>query len=161
MTSMDPEERAPGRNPPYPVQTIRHRYETVLGGVTDELQPWQVGVNRTALQANTDLVPQQDQVHVLENPPEKPRPLLTREVYTLVALDGSHPAALELSPNGEAVFSAHALDEITLDHPMAEAERGMRLVINATLSRRWGGNAREWFEGLVESAFADPGPRRS
>lgn len=143
------------RGPPYPVQPIRHRYVTRLGGVCDDLEPWQIGVNREALERNTDLVPFEDEVHVMGGD-DGPRPLFTRDLFTVVPLDEGRPRAQDLSPGGQAVFSTHAFDEHTRDHPVGGADEGLPIVMNATLSRRWPGDAPDWADDMVARRL-DPG----
>jgi hypothetical protein len=141
--------------PPYPLQPIRHRYVTRLGGMSEDLEPWQVGVRREALEQNTDLVPFEDEVHVLGGD-EDPRPLFTRDLFTVVPLDETRPRAQGMSPAGQAVFSTHAFDDHTRDHPMGGAEEGLPIVMNATLSRRWSGDDPDWSDDLVARRL-DPG----
>jgi hypothetical protein len=49
---------------PYPVETIKHWYVTVIGGQSAELKPNQVGVNMEALAENTDIIPNEDTIMI-------------------------------------------------------------------------------------------------
>ena len=47
---------------PYPVETLKHWYVTVVGGKSADLKPNQIGVNLEALAENTDIVPFKEEI---------------------------------------------------------------------------------------------------
>src|SRR5437879_13822050 len=68
-----------------------------------ELEPFQVGINREALETNTSLDPSTDRVRVTVLGRVR-RPLLLDRFFEVVPLDDRHPEALQRSPMREAVF---------------------------------------------------------
>src|SRR3989442_2579332 len=89
-----------------------------------QLEPFQVGINREALETNTSLDPSTDRVRVTVLGRVR-RPLLLDRFFEVVPLDERHPAALRRSPMGEAVFpegddvfrpreSPHAGDDVVI-----------------------------------------------
>ena len=45
---------------PYPIETLKHWYVAPIGGMSVDLKPGQIGLNKEALADNTDLVPYQE-----------------------------------------------------------------------------------------------------
>ena len=85
------------------METVRDWYVTVCGGWSSELEFHQIGINRAAIERNTSLDPETDQVRVtLLGEPRGP--VLLDRLFEVVPLDGRYPRALERSPIGEAVF---------------------------------------------------------
>ncbi len=117
---------------PYPVETIKHWYVTVVGGQSADLKPNQVGVNIEALAENTDIVPNEDTVMIskLEG---RGMPLLMKKYFTVVPLDEHSPDALLKSPIGEVVFPSQIKKEWFLE----PVEIGESVVLNNVLSQRY------------------------
>src|SRR3989475_11469026 len=85
---------APGNPAPtFPVETLRHWYVTPFGGMSPELEPFQVGINREALETNTSLDPSTHPVAVTVLG-RAPQPLLLDRFFEVVPLDERHPEAL-------------------------------------------------------------------
>jgi len=89
--------------PTLPVETLRDWYVTICGGWSSDLRLDQIGINRSALKANTSLDPATDRVRVTILGHVR-RPLLMDRFFEVVPLDEGHPNALRHSPIGEAVF---------------------------------------------------------
>src|SRR3989442_3125593 len=104
LASVQGKRGAPGNPAPtFPVETLRHWYVTPFGGMSVELEPFQVGINREALETNTSLDPSTDRVRVTVLGRVR-RPLVLDRFFEVVPLDERHPEALRRSPMGEAVF---------------------------------------------------------
>src|SRR5256885_799560 len=104
FSSVQGKRGAPGNPAPtFPVETLRHWYVTPFGGMSVELEPFQVGINREALETNTSLDPSTDRVRVTVLGRVR-RPLVLDRFFEVVPLDERHPEALRRSPMGEAVF---------------------------------------------------------
>ena len=86
------------------METLRHWYVTPFGGTSPDLDLSQVGILRDALELNTRLDPTVDRVRVSVVGHGRLRPLLMDRFFEVVALDETHPDALEHSPMGEAVL---------------------------------------------------------
>ena len=86
------------------METLRHWYVTPFGGTSPDLGLSQVGILRDALELNTRLDPIVDRVRVSVVGHGRLRPLLMDRFFEVVALDETHPDALEHSPMGEAVL---------------------------------------------------------
>ncbi|MDM7934997.1 MAG: hypothetical protein QUS08_06360 [Methanothrix sp.] len=119
---------------PYPIEALRHWYIAPIGGVSNDLEPGQIGVNREALADNTDLVPYQDRVSLSRLDGGLSRPLFAKKYFEVVPLDDRSPDALSKSMMGEAVL------------PVREAQRrgaletfkvGDLVVMNGVLSQRY------------------------
>lgn len=117
---------------PYPVETVKHWYVTVVGGQSSDLRPNQVGVNMGALAENTDIVPNEDTVMIskLEG---RGMPLLIKKYFTVVPLDENSPDALLKSPIGEVVLSAQVRKEWFLE----PIKIGESVVLNNVLSQKY------------------------
>ena len=117
---------------PYPVETIKHWYVTVVGGQSADLKQDQVGVNLEALAQNTDIVPNEDTVMIskLEG---RGMPLLVKKYFTVVPLDENSPDALLKSPIGEVVFPGQIKKEWFLE----PVRIGESVVLNNVLSQRY------------------------
>src|SRR5947209_18917544 len=104
FSSVQGKRGAPGNlAPTFPVETLRHWYVTPFGGMSVELEPFQVGINREALETNTSLDPSMDRVRVTVLGRVR-RPFLLDRFFEVVPLDERHPEALRRSPMGEGVF---------------------------------------------------------
>ena len=95
---------APGDPAPaFPVETLRHWYVTPFGGRSPELDLFQIGINREAIEKNTSLDPGMDRVRVTILGHLR-RPVLLDRFFEVVPLDERHPDAFRHSPMGEAVL---------------------------------------------------------
>lgn len=121
------------RGPAWPITPVRDRYVTPFGGVSWELEPFQIGVSESALKANTTLAGE-ERVIVAPIPEQGKRPLYTRAEYVVVPLKEDRPDALERGKHGEAVFSTYELDQ---DAPslLQSLAPGTPVTLNATLAR--------------------------
>jgi len=88
---------------PYPVETLKHWYVTIVGGESLDLKPNEIGVNRCALAENTDIVPYEDNV-LVSKLGGRGTPLFTKKYFTVVPLDEASPDASFKSPQGEVVL---------------------------------------------------------
>jgi hypothetical protein len=118
---------------PYPVETTRHAYLTLLGGFSAELAEDAIGLHRQALAENTDLQPG-DRVTIKTRDEGQPVPFIKRPAYRVTPLDFETPDAFLHSTEGQAVLPAAAPRE---GHPgVEEAEDGIELVINGVIAAR-------------------------
>ena len=92
-----------GDAPALPIETLRHWYLTVCGGMSSELGFGQIGINQEAVTRNTELDPATDRVRVTVLGRQR-MPLLMDRTFEIVPLDRRRPEALDRSPQGEAVF---------------------------------------------------------
>ncbi|MCX9012507.1 MAG: hypothetical protein OIN66_15490 [Candidatus Methanoperedens sp.] len=120
---------------PYPVETLKHWYVTIVGGQSAELKPNQIGVNREALAENTDIVPYEDNVLVSKLENNTPQPLFTKEYFTVVPLDETSPDASSKSPKGEVVLPV--LGEKQRDWLLEPLRIGEPVILNNVLSQRF------------------------
>ena len=98
---------------PYPIETLRHWYVSPFGGHSSEIEEGQVGLNREAVAANTDIDVLHDRVSVgVLGESRDARPAFLRERFEVVPLDATRPEALELSPAGEVVLPEDAWDTV-------------------------------------------------
>ncbi len=136
---------------PYPVETIKHWYVTVVGGQSLDLKPNQVGVNMEALAENTDIVPNEDTVMIskLEG---RGMPLLIKKYFTVVPLDENSPDALMKSPIGEVVLSAKVKIEWFLD----SIEIGETVVLNNVLSQKYPNRLVNFMDRFIKSRSKMP-----
>ncbi len=118
-------------NPAFPIETLRHWYFTVCGGLSPDLGLHQIGINRTALRENTDLDPSVDRVRVAVVGASR-RPFLMDRFFEIVPLDDRTPAALARSPEGEAVFPEG--DQVV--RPGLSPSPGSELILNSVVSPR-------------------------
>lgn len=135
-----PPTREPG-DTPYPFETLRYWYVTPFGGRSPELGPDQVGINRVALERNTDLIPHEDRVTVGVLAQAHTRPLFMQRFFEVVALDDERPEALALSPKGQAVLPADEWEFIR--RPYLQPTAGQTLVLNGSASKLLGPDNRE------------------
>lgn len=118
---------------PWPVETTRHAYLTVLGGFSEELSPTAIGLHQQAVEENTDLVAG-DSVTVSTFHEGEPVPFLSRPSFEVVPLDFEMPDAYLQSKDGEAVLPADAVDASL---PGLESlEQGVQVVINGVIAAR-------------------------
>lgn len=118
---------------PWPVETTRHAYLTVLGGFSEDLAEDAIGLHRQALEENTDLQPG-DRVTIKAIDEGRPIPFVKRPAYRVMPLDFETPDAFLYSTEGQAVLPAAAPRE---GHPGIEgAEDGIELVINGVIAAR-------------------------
>jgi hypothetical protein len=119
----------------YPIETLRHWYVTLIGGLSEDLEPGQIGLNRDALAGNTDLVPYQDRVSLSKLDGEGSRPLFAEKYFEVVPLDGRCPDALSKSSNGEGVLP---LENIQRKKSLAESfQIGEFVILNGVLNQRY------------------------
>ena len=88
---------------PYPIETLRHWYVSPFGGRSKELAADEVGVNRTALEKNTELAAK-DRISVGLSGSDPDRPWFFQRPFAVVPLDEARPIAAELSRFGEVVL---------------------------------------------------------
>jgi hypothetical protein len=118
---------------PWPVETTRHAYLTLLGGFSEEIDPTAIGLHRQALEENTDLEAG-DRVTVSTFRGGEPVPFLARPSFQVVPLDFERPDAFLQSREGEAVLPSRA---VQADLPgLEELERDIEVVINGVLAAR-------------------------
>ena len=136
---------------PYPVETIKNWYVTVVGGQSADLKPNQVGVNMKALAENTDIVPNEDTVMIskLEG---RGMPLLMKKYFTVVPLDEKSPDALLKSPIGEVVFPAQVKKGWFLE----PVEVGESVVLNNVLSQRYPNRLVNFMDRFIKSRSGMP-----
>ncbi len=132
-------QRKPGdpgeTTPTLPVETLRHWYVTVCGGMSPELAFDQIGINREALERNTTLDPTMDRVRVAVMGHAR-RPLLFDRFFKVVPLDERRPKAFARSPGGEAVFPEG--DDVL--RPSQAPRPGDEVILNSVVSQRLGVN---------------------
>jgi hypothetical protein len=121
-------------DPPFPLETLRHWYVTPFGGHSDELSFFQIGIRRTALEANTELDPAVDRVRVGLLGRRNARPFLLDRSFEVVALDERRPEALARSPQGEAVFP---LGDEVVRRPFPPLHPGDTVLINGVAAKRF------------------------
>ncbi len=121
------------KQPPFPLETLRHWYVTPYGGRSRELDLDQIGIRKFALEANTELDPTVDRVRVGLLGERNTRPLLIDRTFELVALDETRPEALAKSPLGEAVLPE--ADEV-VRHPFRGPTTGDSILINGVMAKR-------------------------
>lgn len=122
---------------PWPVETTRYAYLTLLGGFSPELDRSAIGLNRQAIEENTDLRAG-DQVTVSTFQNGQPVPLLVRPSFEVVPLDFETPDAFIHSSEGQAVLSRAAVEE---EVPGLERiEAGVEVVINGVLAAQLRGS---------------------
>ncbi|OGS50483.1 MAG: hypothetical protein A3K65_09535 [Euryarchaeota archaeon RBG_16_68_12] len=121
------------KQPPFPLETLRHWYVTPYGGRSRELDLDQVGIRRVALEVNTELDPAVDRVRIGLLGQRNTRPLLIDRTFELVALDETRPEALAKSPIGEAVLPEG--DEV-VRHPFRAPASGDSILINGVMAKR-------------------------
>lgn len=117
---------------PYPIETIRYWYVSPFGGRSSDLEDGQVGVNRGALERNTELEPRDPvAVAVVGKSPE--RPLFLVETFEVVPLDERKPEAAGLSPLGEIVLPDALYDFVRRPH--LQPRPGEAVVMKATAAK--------------------------
>jgi hypothetical protein len=117
----------------------------VIGGFSPELDRREVGINRDAIQYNTELVGYHDTVILRRVRGGKIKPFFMKRPYTLIPLDEQTPASVEKSRSGEVVLSEKLLDELEkkniIRNPYMTPCIGEEILINSTvtklLNERW------------------------
>ncbi len=124
---------------PFPFETLRLCYVTKFGGVSRDLDRYQVGINSQALTDNTKLV-ETDCVAVGILGKGRPRPYFMEQLYEVMSLSSSTPDAFTKSFMGEAVFS----ENINLNRrPFDSLRKGQLIVLSGVLGdskirgRKW------------------------
>ncbi len=118
---------------PWPIETTRFAYLTLLGGFSDELTTTSLGLHQQALEENTDLEPG-DQVTVSTFHQGEPVPFLARPSFEIVPLDFERPDAYVQSSEGQAVLPSTAVEQKL---PGLETlDEGVEVVINGVLAAR-------------------------
>ncbi len=149
FSSVPRKRGAPGNPAPtFPVETLRHWYVTPFGGMSVELEPFQVGINREALETNTSLDPSTDRVRVTVLGRVR-RPLVPDRFFEVVPLDERHPEALRRSPMGEAVFPEG--DDVF--RPRDSPHAGDDVVISSVASQRLGLLDSDAFAEILQELF--------
>jgi len=119
----------------YPIETLKHWYVAPIGGLSMDLNPGQIGLNREALADNTDLVPYQDRVSLSKLDGSGSRPLFVKKYFEVVPIDKKCPDALSKSPNGEAVLPH---EEVEHKNSCVEPfQVGEFVILNGVLSQRY------------------------
>ncbi len=113
---------------PYPVETLKHWYVTVVGGQSFDLKPNQIGVNKEALAENTDIVPYEDSV-LISKLEGRRTPIVTKKYFTVVPLDTALPDASSKSPNGEVVLPVPDIKQ----RKLCAFEVGDQVILNNVL----------------------------
>ncbi len=119
---------------PYPVETLKHWYVTIVGGLSKDLKSDQIGVNREALAENTDIVPYEDSV-LISKLEGRGTSLLTKRYFTVVPLDETSPDASSKSLKGEVVLPV--LDRKQKSWFLEPFKIGEPVVLNNVLSQRY------------------------
>ena len=115
----------------YPIETLKHWYVAPIGGLSMDLNPGQIGLNREALADNTDLVPYQDRVSLSKLDGSGSRPLFVKKYFEVVPIDKKCPDA----PNGEAVLPH---EEVEHKNSCVEPfQVGEFVILNGVLSQRY------------------------
>ena len=138
---------------PYPVETLRHWYVTIVGGQSAELEPNQLGVNREALAENTNIMPYEDNVLVSKLENNRPRPLFTKEYFTVVPLDETSPDASSKSPKGELVLPVLPKKQRRWLEPLRIGEP---VILNNVLSQRFLGGFARSLDRLLKKSSGQP-----
>lgn len=116
---------------PWPVETTRYSYLTLLGGFSQELDGLDLGLHQQALEENTDLEAG-DRVTVSTFHAGKPVPLLVRPSFRVIPLDFETPDAFLQSVEGQAVLPHEAVNR---ELPgLEELEDGVEIVINGVIA---------------------------
>jgi len=118
---------------PFPLETLRHWYVTPFGGHSGDLSFYQIGIQRDALLANTELDPEIDRVRIGLLGRRNVRPFLLDHPFEIVPLDEGRPDALARSPRGEAVLPQG--DDV-VRHPFPNVQPGDRVLINGVAAKR-------------------------
>ncbi len=122
---------------PWPVETSRYAYLTLLGGFSAELSGTAIGLHQQAIEENTELRPG-DQVTVSTFQNGQPVPLLAKPSFEVVPLDFETPDAFLQSAEGEAVLPSSAVEQ---ELPgLEKVEQGIEVVINGVLAARLRGS---------------------
>lgn len=128
---------------PFPIRAFRDYYVTRVGGFSGELEPGEIGINRAALEKNTDIEPYEDLVTVAKFDSARRIPLVIRALFYVVPLERGSDAYAR-SPSGEAVLRAP--EETSPEPRQLDLEPGDSIAINAfmagfgvTRSSFWGG----------------------
>ncbi len=119
---------------PFPIETLKHWYVAPIGGLSTNLNPGQIGLNKEALANNTDLVPYQDRVLLSKLDDMSPRPLFARKYFEVVPLDRTRPDALAKSPEGEAVLPYQIEEK---NSSFESFQVGEYVILNGVLSQRY------------------------
>lgn len=139
---------------PYPVETLKHWYVTIVGGQSTELKPNQLGVNREALAENTDIVPYEDNVLVSKLENNRPQPLFAKEYFTVVPLDETSPDASSKSPKGEVVLPV--LPKKQRSWLLEPLRIGEPVILNNVLSQRFLRGFVRSLDGLLKKSSGQP-----
>lgn len=122
---------------PWPVETTRYAYLTLLGGFSAELAGSTIGLHRQAVEENTELKPG-DQVTVSTFQNGQPVPLLAKPSFEVVPLDFETPDAFLQSAKGQAVLPRTAVEEKLPG--LEDVEQGIEVVINGVLAAQLRGS---------------------
>jgi hypothetical protein len=120
---------------PYPVETLKHWYVTIVGGQSCDLKPTQIGVNKEALAENTNIVPYEDNV-LISKLEGKGMPLFTKKYFTVVPLDEASADASSKSPKGEVVLPVQDNDR-KHGNQIEQFKVGKPVILNNVLSQRY------------------------
>lgn len=136
---------------PFPIETLRHWYVAPFGGRSSELDANEVGVNRVALQRNTDLRPEDPVTLGLVGGEGHP-PWFLEERFSVVPLDLGKPEASVLSPRGEIVLPNPPFDFVRRPH--LQPDIGDAVVLKG-VQRRLDENP-DWLKELLAKSVRRP-----
>ena len=122
----------------YPFEPIKDWYLSPLGGRSVEIGYDEVGLNETAIEENTDLVPFQDTVMISKLDNKKTIPLYFKKLFTVVPVGKERPDALSKSPNGEVVLPPKEPTIVKKPKFMDPISKNEILILNSVLSKRIG-----------------------
>lgn len=137
---------------PYPIETIRYWYVSPFGGRSRELAANEIGVNRAALERNTELE-SKDRVSVGLSGDDPDRPWFFQRPFEVVPLDERLPSAAELSPRGEVVLPDPPFDFVVRPH--LQPELGDAVVLKGTATKRLDDHP-EWLADLLGKTVRRP-----
>lgn len=118
---------------PWPIETTRHAYLTLLGGFSDDLAMDALGLHQQALEENTALEAG-DKVTVSTFHHGEPVPFLARPSFEVVPLDFQTPDAFVQSSQGQAVLPRSAIEENLPG--LSKLDHGVEVVINGVIAAR-------------------------
>ena len=126
------------RKIPYPFEPIKDWYLSPLGGRSVEIGYDEVGLNETAIEENTDLIPFHDTVTISKFGKKKAIPLYFKKLFTIVPIGKERPDALSKSPNGEVVLPPEEPTIIKKSKFMDPISKNEIVILNSVLSKRIG-----------------------
>ena len=123
---------------PYPIEPIKDWYLSPVGGRSEEIGYDEVGLNETAIEENTDLIPFLDTVVISKFENKKTTPLFFKKFFTVIPVGKERPDALSKSPNGEVVLPPVEPTIIKKSKFMDPISVDDMVILNSVLSKRIG-----------------------